>query len=111
MVLNGYQDTLFIRIGPLRKTAKVFVNEYAILSVDSITLEVIGGEISDYVRSFEQRNPQLAERLMRLGFGFSVEDSSRPIPPDKARRVGQLLQQWMADYIRNNKTTSKDHEG
>lgn len=111
MVLNGYQDTLFIRIGPLRKTAKVFVNEYAILSVDSITLEVIGGEISDYVRSFEQRNPQLAERLMRLGFGFSVEDFSRPIPPDKARRVSQLLQQWMAGYIRNNKTTSKDHEG
>ena len=92
-------DTLFIEIGGPRKATNVHVDEDIMLRLDPGTMEVVGGEIVLY-SYFMQHRQDLANAIEELGVRRDCDVSSRK-PPEEAKKVGKLLQDWIALYQRN----------
>ena len=99
LVYDRVLDTLFVEIGGPRKATNVPVDEYVMLRVDPVTLEVVGGEIPVYRSDFVRHRGQLAKSLEELG--ILLNRDFPPMAPAKARKVGQLLQEWIEEFGRS----------
>jgi hypothetical protein len=92
-------DTLFVEIGGPRKALNVHVDEDIMLRVDPITMEVVGGEIVLY-SYFRKHRQELADSIEKLGVRKDCEVSAQK-PPEEGKKIGELLQDWIALYQRN----------
>ena len=92
-------DTLFIEIGGPRKATNVHVDEDIMLRLDPSTMEVVGGEIVLYSYFMKYRQ-DLANAIEELGVRRDCDVSSRK-PPEEAKKVGELLQDWITLYQSN----------
>ena len=89
-------DTLFIEIGGPRTATNVHVDDDIMLRLDPSTMEVVGGEIVLYSHFMKYRQ-DLANAIEELGVRRDCDVSSRK-PPEEAKKVGKLLQDWIALY-------------
>ena len=92
-------DTLFIEVGGPRKAVNVPVDEWVWLRINRPTMEVVAAELPMYSDLVRER-PQLAGFLARIGAHYGREGSCS-LAPGKAKIAGQLLQSWIAAFVRN----------
>ena len=100
LVYDDVLDTLFVEVGGPRKAVNVPVDEYVMLRVDPLTLEVTGSEIPQYLSEFAPRHRQFANFIARLGPHANGE-CSYPVPAAKTKSVGKLLQAWITAFCRS----------
>ncbi len=99
LVYDDVLDTLFVEVRGPRKAVNAPVDEYVMLRIDPVSLEVTGGEIPQYLSEFVPRHPQFANFIARLGVCTNGE-CSYSVSATKVKSVGRLLQAWITAFYR-----------
>ena len=99
-IYDDVLDTVFFEIGGPRKATNVHIDEDVMLRIDPTTMEVVAAEIPLYLAGVVRDRSQLAKFIADLGVQTGRE-CSRALPPDEAKKVGDLLQSWIFTLAAN----------